>query len=225
LGLKEFSLKLSTWRKPANQITTITISGCSHWQKSIKAKEGKRIGVSAVGHKVIENLLMKVLEESDKLEVPVEVCHKDSSKEKRPRYQYFSKNDKALAALDDGKVVGGTSYLWARPDAIGILDYLFIDEAGQMSLAHVIATSRSAKNIILIGDPNQLEQPQQAAHPDGSDISALEHLLDGHATIPKERGLFLPESWRLHPTITGFISGTFYEKRLYSKEGLEHQII
>lgn len=189
------------------------------------ARKGKRIGVSAVGHKVIENLLLKILEESGKAGFPLEVVHKNDSKEKRSRYQFIKDNAKALAALDDGKIVGGTSYLWARADAIGTLDYLFIDEAGQMSLAHVLATSRSAKNLILIGDPNQLEQPQQAAHPDGSDISALEHLLDGHLTIPSDRGLFLPESWRLHPTITDFISGTFYERRLFSKKGLEYQII
>ena len=67
-----------------------------------------------------------------------------------------------------------------------------------MSLANVLACAR-AENLVLLGDPQQLEQPQKAAHPEGSELSALEYLLEGHETMPKERGLFLGETWRLHP--------------------------
>lgn len=94
-----------------------------------------------------------------------------------------------------------------------------------MSLANVVACAQAAKNLVLLGDPQQLEQPQKACHPDGSELSALEYLLDGHETMPEERGLFLGESWRLHPVICRFTSELFYEGRLTSHPGLEQQAL
>ena len=41
------------------------------------------------------------------------------------------------------------------------LDYIFIDEAGQLSLADLIVIGSTAKNIVLIGDQNQLGQDVQ----------------------------------------------------------------
>jgi superfamily I DNA and/or RNA helicase len=102
---------------------------------------------------------------------------------------------------------------------------LFVDEAAQMSLANVLAVSQAAKNVVLLGDPRQLEQPMQGSHPEGTDVSALTHILGDHATIPAERGLFLEETWRLHPEICAFTSELFYENRLRSRPGLEHQRI
>jgi superfamily I DNA and/or RNA helicase len=63
-----------------------------------------------------------------------------------------------------------------------------------MSLANVLACAQAAKNVVLLGDPQQLEQPQKASHPEGSELSALEYLLEGHDTMPEERGLFLGET-------------------------------
>jgi uncharacterized protein len=103
------------------------------------------------------------------------------------------------------------------------VDYLFVDEAGQMSLAHVLATSRSARNIVLLGDPQQLEQPQKGAHPEGAEVAALVHVLHGKKTISDDAGLFLDVTWRLHPSICAFTSELFYENRLESRPGLERQ--
>ena len=100
---------------------------------------------------------------------------------------------------------------------------LFIDEAAQMSLANVLAVSQGAKSIVLLGDPRQLEQPMQGSHPEGTDVSALDHILGVHATIPADRGLFLEETWRLHPRICAFTSELFYDSRLRSRPGLELQ--
>jgi len=91
---------------------------------------------------------------------------------------------------------------------------LFVDEAGQMSLANVLAASPSAKSIVLLGDPQQLDQPQRGVHPPGAEASALSHLLNGRATIGADQGLFLAESWRLHPDICTFTSEVFYDNRL-----------
>jgi uncharacterized protein len=94
-----------------------------------------------------------------------------------------------------------------------------------MSLANVLALSQAAKNLVLLGDPQQLEQPLKGSHPEGADLSALEHVLAGAKTIPAEKGLFLEKTWRLHPAICRFTSELFYENRLHSREGLERQNI
>jgi superfamily I DNA and/or RNA helicase len=88
-----------------------------------------------------------------------------------------------------------------------------------------MAVSQAAKSVVLLGDPRQLEQPMQGSHPEGTDVSALDHILGVHATIPADRGLFLEETWRLHPEICAFTSELFYESRLRSRPGLELQEI
>ena len=115
--------------------------------------------------------------------------------------------------------------MWSKEDLFESIDVLVVDEAGQMSLANVLACAQAAKNLVLLGDPQQLEQPQKAAHPEGSDLSALEYLLEGHDTMPADRGLFLEETWRLHPSICRFSSEMFYEGKLRSKAGLEKQML
>ena len=76
---------------------------------------------------------------------------------------------------------------------------------------------------MLLGDPQQLDQPRKGSHPDGVGISALEHVLGGARTMPPDRGLFLGTTWRLHPAICAFTSELFYEGKLESKPGLEAQ--
>ncbi|HXR68079.1 MAG TPA: DEAD/DEAH box helicase, partial [Dermatophilaceae bacterium] len=124
---------------------------------------------------------------------------------------------------DTANLVGGTAWLWARDDMQGMVDVLVIDEAGQFSLANAVAVSSAARSMVLLGDPQQLTQPSQAVHPDGAGISALDHLLDGHDTIPADRGVFLDKTYRMHPAITEFVSQTSYDGRLASVEGLEVQ--
>ena len=103
-------------------------------------------------------------------------------------------------------VAAGTGWVWADPDAATAVDVLFIDEAAQMSLANVLAVSQAAGTVVLLGDPQQLEQPMKGSHPEGTDVSAFHHLLGGHQTIAADRGLFLEETWRLHPLICSFTS-------------------
>jgi uncharacterized protein len=100
---------------------------------------------------------------------------------------------------------------------------LFVDEAGQMALANVLAVSPAAKSIVLLGDPQQLDQPTQGSHPDGIAVSALQHVLGGHKTIPAERGIFLPLTWRMSPSLCALTSELYYEGRLQSGPGLENQ--
>ena len=182
------------------------------------ARAGRTVGVTAVSHKVIRNLLDEVCAAAaeERVRVPcVQLCKMAISGE-RDEVTVVKKGEAALGALRDrsAQVVGGTSWLWADPDAAGAVDVLFVDEAGQMALANVLAVAPAGRSLVLCGDPQQLEQPQQAAHPDGTDVSALAHLLDGARTVPEGRGLFLAATWRLAPALCDFTSELFYESRL-----------
>jgi uncharacterized protein len=144
----------------------------------------------------------------------------------RHRLSFAKKSEDLLQSLGNGIAVGGgTAWLWSRPDAFEALDVLFVDEAAQMSLANVLAVSQSAKTVVLIGDPQQLDQPTQGSHPDDTDVSALDHILGDEQTIPPDKGLFLEETWRLHPDICSYTSELFYAGRLRSKDGLDRQIV
>lgn len=191
------------------------------------SKAGKRVGVTAVSHKVIRGLLEKALRIAKEKSVTLAVVDKTSSKSASPPagLDEESDNTKALLAIDKGKVVGATAWLWAREEAVEKLDYLFVDEAGQMSLAMVLAASRATNNIILLGDPQQLEQPQRGSHPEGSDAAALNHILGHHKTMPLDKGLFLGVSRRLNPKICQFTSEIYYEERLTTFSGTEKQVI
>jgi len=103
-----------------------------------------------------------------------------------------------------------------------VADVLCIDEAGQMSLADALAAAPCATNLLLLGDPQQLDQPLQGVHPPGADRSVLAHLLDGARVMPGEYGLFLDGTWRLHPSICEFTSEVFYEDSLRSHRGREN---
>ena len=112
--------------------------------------------------------------------------------------------------------MAGTAWLFCREEMDDTLDYLLIDEAGQISLADAIAMGTCARNLILLGDPQQLAQVGQAIHPPGAGVSVLEHLLGEDTTIPSERGLFIDETRRMHPDVCRFISAAIYEDRLES---------
>ena len=100
---------------------------------------------------------------------------------------------------------------------------LVVDEAGQLSLANAVAVSPAARNLVLLGDPQQLDQPLQGTHPPGAEASALGHVLGKDSTMPADRGLFLEHTRRLHPDLCRFTSEAFYEGRLASEEWLARQ--
>jgi uncharacterized protein len=121
----------------------------------------------------------------------------------------------AAACLDGAPLaIGGTSFFVSREELDGALDYLFIDEAGQFSLANCIAVGLSAKNLVLVGDPMQLAQPIQGTHPGESGLSGLEYLLNGRATVPPDLGVLLDHTYRLHPDLCSLVSKMTYDDRL-----------
>ena len=191
-------------------------------------RAGRQVGVCAQSHKVITNLLKEVVAATEPgMKIP---CLQKVRKKGDVSFGGIAeavRNEDARDALRSrrARVVGGTSWMWAREEFSEAVDVLFVDEAGQMSLANVLAIAQSAKNLVLLGDPQQLEQPIQGTHPEGTAVSALEHVLRGDETIADDRGLFLAETWRLPPEICQYTSELFYENRLRAHSAPGRQVI
>ena len=191
---------------------------------------GRKIGITAVSHKVIRNLLDEVIKAAPEFGLhclqSMQKVSEITDDDQAPGITLTTDNAEPLAALHGStQVVAGTAWLWSREEYSEAVDVLFVDEAGQMSLANVLAVSQAARSLVLLGDPQQLEQPLKGSHPEGADVSALEHGLLGGKTITLDKGLFLEKTWRLHPELCRFTSGVFYESRLHSRDGLERQKI
>jgi predicted RecB family nuclease len=184
-------------------------------------KQGRRVGITAVSHKVVGNLLEEVCRTAAQNGIPLKVVQKASEGNHclNAAVTHAKGNQCVLDALTIGsaQVAAGSAWLWAREDMADSVDVLFVDEAGQMALANVLAMSQAATSIVLLGDPQQLDQPQRGLHPLGAEVSALGHLLNGRATITADQGVFLTETRRLHPDVCAFTSELFYEGRLASR--------
>ncbi len=188
---------------------------------------GRKVGVTATSHKVIGNLLLAIMEASREEGRPVRVMQKCDEHEfcGHPGVEPAADNATVLAALArlSVDVVGGTAWLWSRPEMAGSVETLFVDEAGQMSLANVLSVAGAARNIVLLGDPRQLAQPSKGSHPPGSDLSALDHMLGSAATIAPYQGIFLGTTWRMHWDVCAFVSAASYEGRLHPEESCNGQ--
>jgi uncharacterized protein len=175
-----------------------------------------RVGVVAQSHAVVENLFRDLIG----ADVDPALIGKKDSPPDAP-WQNVDKDDyAAFIATNDGCVIGGTAWDFAndtRVDA-GSLDLLVIEEAGQFCLANTIAVARAARNLMLLGDPQQLPQVSQGHHPEPVDASALGWLVDGRRTLPEELGYFLDRSHRMHPAVCERVSRLSYEGRLHSEE-------
>ena len=185
---------------------------------------GHRVGVASTSHEAIRNVLMGCLAALEEGDADIDrkrlyLAHKVSGDD--DGYPAGFKGVTRATANDDpalssASVVGATAFFFSRPEFTQTFDWLFVDEAGQVSLANLLAMGRAARNIVLVGDPRQLPQVIQGAHPHPANLSCLEWLLGDHATIPPDRGIFLPISRRMHPEVCRFISDQVYEGRLTS---------
>ena len=185
-------------------------------------KMGKRVGVSSNSHKAINNLLQGIVKVAKEQKYVFRGAKKSTAANKDSLFDgdYIDDvfdNEEIWGTFDsqaEYALVAGTAWLFADEDMDQQLDYIFVDEAGQVALANLVAAGTSAKNIVLLGDQMQLGQPIQGVHPGRSGESSLEYLLNGMATIPPERGIFLGTTWRMHPDVCKFISDAVYDGRL-----------
>lgn len=180
-------------------------------------KNGAKIGISSNSHKAINHLLVETAVYSRKENIKGHFfCTGDTGSDLEKNNINIIKNEKLLANIASGCVMGTTAWGFARPDMENQLDYLFIDEAGQVSVANLIAMSRSAKNLVIMGDQMQLGQPSQGSHPAESGLSILDYLLHETPTISDEMGVFLGTTYRMHSSINKFISHFIYDDKLES---------
>ena len=183
-------------------------------------RAGKRVGVTSNSHKAILNLVRnvgKVLGSEQSLTgIKIGGDADDAIFAEFPGLQLATAREALDVYRRSGGLVAGTAWLFSREEWDGVLDYLIVDEAGQVSLANLVGVSLAARNLILLGDQMQLEQPIQGTHPGEIGTSALQYYLQDHATVPPELGIFLDRSFRMHPEICRFISDTVYEGRLES---------
>jgi uncharacterized protein len=187
---------------------------------------GLKVGVMATSHKVINNFVEAVDEAADEAAIGFrgwKKCSKQDDAYESARVVCSN----SRPSDDDGPVtlVAATAWHWAREDQIDAVDVLFVDEAGQVSLADAIAVAGAATSLVLLGDPQQLAHVSQGMHPVGTGASVLEHLLGDDDTVPPNRGVLLSASWRMHPAVSDFISKTMYDGRLSSVAGCELQLI
>jgi predicted RecB family nuclease len=177
---------------------------------------GWRVGVVAQSHAVVENLLGCVIEAG----VDPDRVGKKKKASDAPWREVDEKEYASFIADHDGCVIGGTAWDFANQGRVPrhSLDLLVVEEAGQYSLANTIAVAPSARNLMLLGDPQQLPQVSQGTHPEPVNESALGWLVDGHHTLPEQRGYFLDCSYRMHPAVCRPVSRLSYDGRLRSRE-------
>ncbi|WP_163165533.1 TM0106 family RecB-like putative nuclease [Arthrobacter sp. Alg241-R88] len=177
--------------------------------------EGWKIGVVGQSHNVVENLLCCAIKTGGV--DPALVAKKLASPHDVPWKSSADGDVARLLASPGGCLVGGTAWTMTGKEVpAGSLDLLVIDEAGQFSLANTLAVSRAAKRLLLLGDPQQLPQVSQGAHPEPVDESALGWLAAGHATLPANLGYFLADSWRMHPDLCRAVSRLSYDGKLHA---------
>jgi predicted RecB family nuclease len=189
--------------------------------------QGRRVGVTAHSHKAINNILRDVDSIARERGVRFDGQRKSGSADT----DYRSLGDgtqidniTGAFVLREGGLYAGTAWAFAAADMDGTLDYLFVDEAGQMALPTALAAATSARNVVLLGDPLQLPHVRQTSHPGDVGSSVLEHLLgDDLRPVPPDRGILLDRTWRMHADVCRFISDLMYEGRLQPIESCNAQ--
>jgi predicted RecB family nuclease len=179
--------------------------------------DGRRIGVTSNSHRAIALLLQetgKACREQGIGFTGVNVDAQEEDGSELDGFETVARGADLFARPDLPQIVGGTAWVFSRPEAADRFDYLFVDEAGQVFVANLLGMAASTRNLVLLGDQRQLNQPVQGSHPGESGCSILEYLLGDTPVVPAELGIFLPGTWRMRPELCSFISDAVYEGQL-----------
>ena len=187
---------------------------------------GWKIGVVAQSHATVHNMLEAVL----KAGVDAGAVAKSPRSGDEGTYPWRSLRtgeQASFLAEPGGRVVGGTAWTFSNANHVPrkALDLLVIDEAGQFSLATTIAVGVATRNLLLLGDPQQLPQVSQGVHPEPVDGSALGWVSDGHDVLPPELGYFLPTSRRMTAPLARTVSVLSYEGALSSHPDADERFL
>lgn len=200
---------------------------------------GQKVGLCAFKHETLKSMVVAIVEALNdpkissrlknsptKLRIMRKVERDEKPADETVTVTEVDKNQEIFDAFDfnSHNVFAGTAWVFTDAKAPK-LDVIFIDEAGQMSLANAVGVATSAKSLVLVGDPQQLAQPGKGSHPlmpeeakdlypFGATASALQHVLKNNETLPDDEGIFLDLTQRLHPEICQFISEAMYNGRL-----------
>jgi len=205
-------------------------SGKTHTAAHVVVEQiakGRKVGITGPSHSAISKLLEKIVEVLADSGASVTIVKKTAAnhdpKTELAGVTYVTGQLGGYVTGSD--IVAGTSWAFTHTDMRQSVDLLLVDEAGQLSLADVVAISTSARNVALVGDPMQLSQPAKGSHPGMAALSALEHLCAGNATVPDDAGLLLDVTWRMHPSICSFISEQIYDGRLESRDECARNVV
>ena len=200
---------------------------------------GQKVGLCAFKHETLKSMVDAITEalndpkisarlksSSTNLKVMRKIERDEKPADETITVTEVDKNQEIFDAIESNShnVFAGTAWVFTDEKA-PMLDVIFIDEAGQMSLANAVGVSTAAKSLVLVGDPQQLAQPGKGSHPlmpeeatelypFGATASALQHVLKNNETVPDDEGIFLDVTQRLHPEICKFISEAMYNGRL-----------
>lgn len=189
-------------------------------------RRGFKVGISSNSHKAINNLLISSAEYCQKQGIQAHFACISNTDDKLLALDVSIINNKKIADhLLPSCVMGTTAWGFAREELKNEFDYLFIDEAGQVSVANLVAMSQSARNIVLLGDQMQLGQPTQGTHPKDSGLSILDYLLKDSPTIEPGMGVFLETTYRMHSKVNQFISDAIYDGQLRAHPDNDKQVI
>ena len=180
---------------------------------------GQRVAVSSNGNDAINNVLLKVQHHLEVAGCEASVVKASSSTGQQADRRALSGS--RVQALQEKQlperpaVLGATVFtlvkdIWENT----CFDLLVIDEAGQVPLSNLLYMSTVARNILLVGDQQQLSQPSRADHPGDSGLSCLDYAMQGEPVVPPDRGVFLATSWRMPPPLTAVVSRLFYGGQL-----------
>jgi uncharacterized protein len=187
-------------------------------------QQGKTIAISSNSHKAINNLMAAVakLTQDAGIQVPMYKVQADENDELFSMYPVTCLNSRDSGIdLQPGSLYGATAWGLAKNETK--FDYLFVDEAGQVSITYLVAMAHNANNVVVMGDQMQLPQPVQGTHPGESSLSILDYQLQDQVTVPVEKGIFLNCSYRMHSAVNDFISQMVYEGRLDNDPQCDHQ--
>jgi len=194
-------------------------------------KNKYKIAIVCHSHKAILNLVEAIDEYSSNIGFKFKGAYNPGSRKLENNFTNIEITNTSKIDSKDFDLIAGTAWALSNTkhrensEKIKNFDYIFFDEAGQISISKLIASSMSSKNIVMIGDHMQLPQPSTGNTDGESSLSPIEYLLKDQNTISDDKGIFLSTTFRIHKRICDFISESFYEKRLMSDISTQNQSV